>query len=309
VGAGVTLLLGLAVLLAVWLGSGDDNANSHAPAQEPPAQKGKAPEIHLGLITSSADEQRISEAVGLVCCGGTIRAGFNFQTDAVKSSGTCFRISLKGHLLTNKHVLGPIWELQHEEEGKAFLKQLRDESGIDLEPRVWVFLSGKKFDAEILHVGRKHDLAVLKIDLSGGSYFSLSDGDNHARGKDVVACGFPSATRTAVSDEEFEARLRQAEKLQKSVEDYFQPRDFEYALTKGAISRVVTEAEDRVWIQHNAQINPGNSGGPLLTKDGLVVGINTLRFDKDDAEGIFFSLSTGQLRDEINRVTPGVVWK
>lgn len=308
--AGVTCLLGLVAFLVVWLSSGNTDANPQSAPQAPSAQKEKkTPEVHLGLITSSADEERISEAVGLVCCGGTIRAGFDFQTDSVKSSGTCFRVSLRGHLLTNEHVVGRIWELQNEEGEKAILRRLRDERGIDVQPRVWVFLRGKKFDAQILHVDKKNDLAVLKVDLVGGSYFGLSGADRHPRGKNVVACGFPAAARTAISNEEFEVRLRQEEQPQKAVEDHFQPRDFDYVLTKGAISRVVTEVENRAWIQHNAQLNPGNSGGPLLTEDGLVVGINTLRVGTDDAQGIFFSLSLGQLKDEINHLAPGVVWK
>ena len=47
-------------------------------------------------------------------------------------------------------------------------------------------------------------------------------------------------------------------------------------------------------IQHDASINPGNSGGPLLTTNGEVVGINTLK--ASDAEGIGFAIpiSIGQ---------------
>ena len=43
-------------------------------------------------------------------------------------------------------------------------------------------------------------------------------------------------------------------------------------------------------LQTNAQINPGNSGGPLITKDGLVIGVNTSKAIGVGVEGMGFAI-------------------
>jgi serine protease Do len=43
-------------------------------------------------------------------------------------------------------------------------------------------------------------------------------------------------------------------------------------------------------LQTNAQINPGNSGGPLITKEGLVVGVNTSKLVHSSVEGVGFAI-------------------
>jgi hypothetical protein len=45
----------------------------------------------------------------------------------------------------------------------------------------------------------------------------------------------------------------------------------------------------------------------LLTQDGTVIGINTLT--TKFGQGIFFSLTLPQLRDEIQQTALGATWK
>jgi hypothetical protein len=131
----------------------------------------------------------------------------------------------------------------------------------------------------------------------------------------VKVCGVPGASRIARSEgEAIEDCLRQERvKLAMQagrrvrVEDHFLRSDFEYDQTSGAVSRPIEEEKGCRWIQHGATIHGGNSGGPQLAEDGTVVGINTLK--REGVSGIQLSLSLPQLREEINRHVPGLVWK
>jgi S1-C subfamily serine protease len=64
---------------------------------------------------------------------------------------------------------------------------------------------------------------------------------------------------------------------------------FQNSVTRGIIS-AVRRADRTVMLQTDAAINPGNSGGPLLNRQGLVVGINTLKVG-GPAESLGFAVA------------------
>jgi hypothetical protein len=64
---------------------------------------------------------------------------------------------------------------------------------------------------------------------------------------------------------------------------------FQNSVTRGIIS-AVRRADRTVMLQTDAAINPGNSGGPLLNRQGLVVGINTMKVG-GPAESLGFAVA------------------
>jgi len=259
------------------------------------------PAQSVSHISSVQDDKLIGESLGFVVCGLSVILPNGEQKEFPQSTGTSFAVSPSGHMLTNAHVVKSTNNFR-----KSPLIQTFKNKGFDVKPTVWVFLNGEKYIAEVEHISDSYDLAVLKLDHRFLHPFRLSESDTVSRGTDVFALGFPGAARSALSTEEMLEDVRR-ENAEDSVNKAFKPRDFEFILTTGSVSRSTEESEGRKWIQHNADINPGNSGGPLTTNDGTVVGINTL--GQREASGVFFSLSTDQLRKEIESYTNGVQWK
>jgi S1-C subfamily serine protease len=124
-------------------------------------------------------------------------------------------------------------------------------------------------NAKILGVSECSDLAVIDVDGDGFPYLAWYP-DELAVGVDVYAAGFPLG-------------------------------DHEYTLLDGIVSKEDADGESS-WasvdsvIEHTADILPGNSGGPLVSEDGLVVGVNYA----GDSEGQAFAIG----REEAGKVLP-----
>ncbi|HWL09974.1 MAG TPA: trypsin-like peptidase domain-containing protein [Planctomicrobium sp.] len=69
------------------------------------------------------------------------------------------------------------------------------------------------------------------------------------------------------------------------------PFGLDYSITSG----VVSGKRVGMVIQTSAPINPGNSGGPLITKKGIVVGVNTETVKPEYGHGLGFSLRADYL--------------
>jgi len=137
--------------------------------------------------------------------------------------GTGFVILASGYVLTCAHVLG----------GEKLAA-------------VWV--SGKRFDADVLSSDEAKDLAILKLRSKDHADFapvSFRGDAKYNLGAEVFTIGFPLSNLLGSS-----ARF-----------------------TNGTISAASGLKDDPKQIQISAQIQPGNSGGPLFDKDGLVLGV------------------------------------
>ena len=139
--------------------------------------------------------------------------------------GSGFLISSDGYVVTNNHVI-----------------DRADEIRVRLSDR-------REFDAKVVGVDARSDLALLKIDAKGLPTVRFAKPDALRVGEWVVAIGSPFG--------------------------------LDYSASAGIVSAIgrsipTERGEDYVpFIQTDVAINPGNSGGPLFNVNGEVVGVNS----------------------------------
>ncbi len=112
--------------------------------------------------------------------------------------------------------------------------------------------SGKEIPAVVTAYDELLDLAVLFVQRGGLVPLTYASSEDIHAGDDVYAIGAP--------------------------------KSMAYTLTKGIISSKSRIIQNQEYIQVDAAVNEGNSGGPLLSSEGSVLGVITLKMA--DAEGI-----------------------
>ena len=176
---------------------------------------------------------------------GTGPGGDGSQAQYTENSlGSGVLVDPRGYILTNEHV---IWRAS----------------------RVSVTLADRrKFDAEVIGVDPRSDLAVLKIEASGPlPAATLGHSGDLMIGETVIAIGNPYGLSNTVT-------IGVVSSLKRSV-----------------------KAGDRVYsdfVQTDASINPGNSGGALLNIEGALIGINTAILG--EGQGIGFAIPVDRAR-------------
>ena len=120
-----------------------------------------------------------------------------------------------------------------------------------------------KIQATLVKISNNYDLALLKINAKLTPFLQLADTQNLSQGEKIFAVGSPLGMRDSV--------------------------------TSGIITRT-----DNEFIMIDAQILPGNSGGPLLTEEGVVIGVNTLKMSKHSAmtQGFGLAIPASRIREE-----------
>lgn len=116
-----------------------------------------------------------------------------------------------------------------------------------------IIKDGREFDVYLVAESEDADLALLKIDDIITPFIKPTMSSHTSQGQDVYAIGSPIGLRDSVSS--------------------------------GIIS-----GYENGYIKTNAHIYPGNSGGPLITNDGKVIGINTLKMLTRNFEGLGFAI-------------------
>ncbi len=173
--------------------------------------------------------------------------------------GSGFIISADGYILTNAHIVSNADEI---------VASLHDR---------------RQYDAEIVGIDERSDVALLKIDDTGLPHVRIGDPAELGVGSWVLAIGSPFG--------------------------------FDHSVTAGIVSakgRSLPDENYVPFIQTDVAINPGNSGGPLFNVEGEVVGINAQILSQTGGSmGVSFTIPidvamevADQLRNE-GKVTRG----
>ncbi len=147
--------------------------------------------------------------------------------------------------------------------------------------QITVVLSDRReFEAKVLGVDERTDLAVLKINAGPDPLptLPLADSDALEVGDVVLAIGDPFGVGQTVTMGIVSALARTAV----GVSDY------------------------RFFIQTDAAVNPGNSGGALIDISGRVVGINSAIFSQSGGSvGIGFAIPANMVKVVLASITAG----
>lgn len=167
--------------------------------------------------------------------------------------GSGFIIDGDGYILTNAHVV---------EGADKVTVQLIDRH---------------EYDAEVIGVDQRTDVALLKIDGQDLPVAVLGNSDDVKVGDWVLAIGSPFG--------------------------------FTHTATKGivsAVSRSLPNGAYVPFIQTDAAVNPGNSGGPLFNSKGEVIGINSQIYSRSGAfNGLAFSIPINVAKNVADQLKEG----
>jgi len=123
-----------------------------------------------------------------------------------------------------------------------------------------------EFSVSILSTSTRYDLALMKLQGYKTPYIEPGDAGALSHGDPLFAIGSPISL------------------------------SLKHTVTSGVFSGLRRFEEGPLpgeYIQTNAQINRGNSGGPLVTEEGMVVGINTWKVFGQETEGLNFAIPIG----------------
>lgn len=179
--------------------------------------------------------------------GGGDEDGPEMSPRKQQSGGSGFVIDASGYVLTNAHVVKD-----------------QDEIKVELFDR-------SRFDAKVVGIDEKADVAVLKVEPGKAKLrvMAFGNSDDVRIGQWVLAMGSPFMFRNTVTAGIVSAKGRN-EMQGDGYSDY---------------------------IQTDAAVNPGNSGGPLVNLRGQVVGINSSIWSRSGGyQGISFAIPINQAR-------------
>ena len=174
-----------------------------------------------------------------------------FMSDGSAGSGSGVIFSSNGYIITNHHVV----------KGGSSIQVITSDKTV--------------FDAEVVSINKKIDIALLKINAAGLVSADCGSSSELKVLDEVIAVGSPYLLQNTVTS---------------GIVSNRRDVDFEEIYIKDAI-------------QHDAAINHGNSGGPLINSKGEVIGINSFMISPDESSaGLNFAIPIDLVLEEIDIV-------
>jgi S1-C subfamily serine protease len=258
------LLIALLVSLPACRGSHHEASPDAAPTAPPgtAVPQNPIPPLSPGART---EDERNTIGVFRDCAPSTVfvtqkRTVVDYWAGVAEEvpagSGSGFVWDTDGHIVTNFHVVK------------------------DAESLTVTFQDQKTFEAKVVGVEPRKDVAVIKVDAPAGLLKPVRV-ERHVAldvGQKTIAIGNPFG--------------------------------LDHSLTTGIVSALGRQVSGiggvtiRDMIQTDAAINPGNSGGPLLDSAGQLIGMNTMIYSKSGSSaGIGFAVPVST----IARVVPQII--
>jgi len=293
-------------------GSGGKNAAAQEKIESAP--NSPDPEtvfFHAGIDLKMRDDI-YKECICLIVCGARVTFSDGAIADVPFSTGSGFVVTKSGHIITNHHVIEEYEKFGRSTDRLTIERELK----VRCDSMLWVFFGKEsKYQAQIVHNSSSYDLAILKIERGDCPHrfeLCISDTNKIPAGIMVSALGFPGKDRDPLTVGDFkEKQLRDTNRG--PIDSKFADDAFVFSNRIGTVTKLPFEKQmhlsqrKSIIIQHSAPIYGGNSGGPLVTKSGLVVGINT--WTRNNESGISYSLSLLQLKKEIEKQIKGITWR
>lgn len=224
-----------------------NNTVINIPIQNKPKLDTKYYDSKTGLYTPQGIAKRVMPSVVSVL--------MNDKANPLNtiSQGSGIIMTDNGYIITNAHVVS------------------------DKDKTIKVVLNNNdEYDAVLVGMDEKTDLAVIKINAKNLSAADFGNSDELEIGEDIIALGSPGGLYSS--------------------------------LTRGVVSgldrMIKTEASsvEMNYIQIDAAINPGNSGGALVNMYGQVVGINSAKLKSETYDGIGFAISMNAAKPIIEKL-------
>ncbi len=215
----------------------------------------KFKKVYMTLFEPSADPRGVQPKVVSFLQSMGFEVVLLKKDQSFEPQGSGFVLSREGHILTCAHLV----------------KDKKDAT-------VWI--SGKRFEADVIKQDVEKDLAILKIRPPGGLVLKplkVAGEDKVSMGEDVFTMGFPMSKVLGNA-----------------------PR-----LTKGLVNSTVGFKDNPDQLQVSAEIQPGNSGSPLFNNRREVIGVVTSTLNPLNVmaksggllpQNVNFAIKTGPIR-------------